>query len=342
MDGHPYPLEMARDSLCGHKATGPPIKDTMYRSQSHGWVVKSQIPFLLACITTCSPTWSTDPDRPKFKTTGGALSYGKQLKFPDDYFFTTASLSYQRYTLKDWTSFGSNEIGFTNGFSNNLSLTLTLGRNSTNQPIYPTEGSDVSLSWQVTPPYSAFSDKDYSTLSAQERFKWIELRKTKFDAKWYLGFPHGAKRQFVFAPAVRYGGITIYDQSIGYSPFEQFQVGGSGLSNFVLYGTDIVAQRGYDDRSVSNGGVMPFFTKYTLELRYPITTSQSSTIYIHSFLEAGNAYPDLKNFNPFELKRAGGVGVRLFLPMFGLLGFDFAWPFDGGQMQTHFMIGQQF
>ena len=288
-----------------------------------------------------------NPNKPKFKTTGGTISFGKRLKIPDDYFTFNSSLTYQRYNLRNWTYSGASEIGFSTGFANNISLILTLGRNSTNHPIYPASGSNFSFSVQATPPYSAFNkDADYSTMSPQERFRWIELHKWKIDAQWFLGFPANAKRQFVIAPAIRFGAVGVYNKDIGYSPFEQFRVGGSGLSGFVLYGTDIISQRGYGEGLISDpirgNDVQPIYTKYTLEMRYPLTVGQSSTIYAHTFLEAGNAFYDFEDFNPFRVKRAGGVGVRLFLPMFGLLGLDYAWPFDGGQGQFHFFIGQQF
>jgi outer membrane protein insertion porin family len=296
-------------------------------------------------------TFSFSKDRPKFTTSGGSIAFGKQLKFPDDYFTFSSSVTYQRYGLNDWSGFGASELGFDNGNANNLSFSSILGRNSTNHPIYPTEGSTFTTSLQFTPPYSLInSKKDYSSLSAEERFKWIELIKTKFSGQWFIGFPANAKRQFVISPAYRFGAVSPWNKEIGNSLFDLFRVGGSGLSNFVLYGTDIVAQRGYDEGRVSdpiNGqGALPIFTKYTLELRYPLTVGQSSTIFAQTFLEAGNAYDNFQSFNPFDVKRAGGVGVRLFLPMFGLLGVDYAWPFDpytpDQKGQFHFFIGQQF
>jgi outer membrane protein insertion porin family len=296
-------------------------------------------------------TFSLAKNRPRFTTTGGSVAFGKQLKFPDDYFSFSSSVTYQRYGLREWAGFGASELGFINGNANNLSFMNTLGRNSTNHPIYPTEGSTFSLSLQMTPPYSLLnSKKDYANLSATERFKWVELVKTKFTGQWFLGFPANAKRQFVLAPAVRFGAVSPWNKDIGYSPFELFRVGGSGLSNFVLYGTDIISQRGYDEGRVSDPisgqSGLPIFTKYTLELRYPLTVGQSSTIFAQTFLEAGNAYYSFEDFNPFEVKRAGGVGVRLFLPMFGLLGVDYAWALDptiyDNKGQFHFFIGQQF
>jgi outer membrane protein insertion porin family len=297
-------------------------------------------------------TFQFTSDRPKFTTSGATVAFGKQLKFPDDYFQFSAALTYQRYGLRDWANFGSAELGFTNGNANNLSLTNTLSRNSTNHPIYPTEGSSFTASIQMTPPFSLLSSKkDFSSseLTPQERFEWIELVKTKFNAQWFLGVGNG-KRQLVIAPAYRFGAVSPWNNDVGYSPFELFRVGGSGLSNFVLYGTDIVSQRGYDEGRVSdpiNGQQgLPIYTKYSLEIRYPLTVGQSSTIYAQTFLEAGNAYASFKEFDPFNVRRAGGVGVRLFLPMFGLLGVDYAWAMDPGftdqKGQFHFFIGQQF
>ncbi len=296
-------------------------------------------------------TFSASADRPKFKTTGGTISFGKQLKKPDDYFFYNASVTYQRYRLQDWAYSGAAELGFTNGIANNLSLINTFGRNSTNHPIYPTEGSNFTASWQVTPPYSWFKkDKDFTTMDPQDKFRWIELSKYKFSGQWFMGLPSKGKRKLVIAPSYRFGAIDIFNNDIGYSPFEMFKVGGSGLSNFVLYGTDIVSQRGYDEGRISDPlygtSGKPIYTKYSLEIRYPLTVGQSSTIYAQTFLEAGNAWSSFKEFNPFEVRRAGGVGVRLFLPMFGLLGVDYAWALDASpyeqQGQFHFFIGQQF
>ena len=296
-------------------------------------------------------TFQFTQDRPKFTTTGGSIAFGKQLKVPDDYFSFSTSLTYQRYGLKDWTSFGASELGYTNGNANNISITTSLSRNSTNHPIYPTEGSSFLASLQFTPPYSLISGKDFSDpdITPQERYQFIELIKTKFNGQWFLGMGNG-KRKFVLSPSYRFGAVSIWNKDVGYSPFELFRVGGSGLSNFVLYGTDIISQRGYDEGKISdprNGQQgLPIYTKYSLELRYPLTVGQSSTIYAQTFVEAGNAFRSMQEFSPFDVRRAAGVGVRLFLPMFGLLGVDYAWALDAGvydePTQFHFFIGQQF
>ena len=253
--------------------------------------------------------------------------------------------------MKDWTSFGASELGYTNGNANNISITTSLSRNSTNHPIYPTEGSSFLASLQFTPPYSLISGKDFSDpdITPQERYQFIELIKTKFNGQWFLGMGNG-KRKFVLSPSYRFGAVSIWNKDVGYSPFELFRVGGSGLSNFVLYGTDIISQRGYDEGKISdprNGQQgLPIYTKYSLELRYPLTVGQSSTIYAQTFVEAGNAFRSMQEFSPFDVRRAAGVGVRLFLPMFGLLGVDYAWALDAGvydePTQFHFFIGQQF
>ena len=288
----------------------------------------------------------SDPDRADFTTTGGTVQLGKLLKWPDDYFTWSNSLTYQRYTLNNWNNFGS-EIGFTNGYANNLSLTSTISRNSVDNPIYPRSGSSFTLNMQFTPPYSMFNNKDYSTATQQERFKWVEYHKWKFDAIWYIE----PVKKLVITPQFRFGMIGLYDQNVGYTPFEQFRVGGSGLVGFTVYGTDIVSQRGYADGTVSspNGGsngTMPMYTKYTLEARYPLSLNPSATIYGITFLEAGNTWSNARNFDPFDVKRATGVGIRLFLPMFGMLGFDYAWGIDNPNKfdvgQFHFFLGQQF
>lgn len=310
--------------------------------------------FTVSLFHNVQSTFNFEQDRPKFTTSGATIGFGKQLKFPDDYFTFNSSITYQRYGLNEWQGFGASELGFTDGRANNLSFTNTLARNSTNHPIYPTEGSMFNASVQVTPPFSFFNNVDYADpeLTPQDRFKWIELVKTKFTGQWFLGFPNNAKRQFVLSPAYRFGAVTPWNNDVGYSPFELFRVGGSGLSNFVLYGTDIISQRGYGEGKVSDpvGGQqgLPVFTKYSLELRYPLTVGQSSTIFAQTFLEAGNAFNSMQEFDPFNVRRAGGVGVRLFLPMFGLLGVDYAWPMDRGRFDAptggefHFFIGQQF
>jgi len=267
------------------------------------------------------------------KTTGGSVGIGKQLKWPDDFFNLTMSVNYKRYTLKDYQFFED----FRNGISNNLGVTIALQRSSVNQPTFPTSGSNFLASLQITPPWSLMGpDKSYNT--PEERYKWVEYHKWRFTGEWYvpLGRPHGAERnkQFVMKLAAKYGFIGRYNQDLEISPFERFQVGDAGLSNqFALLGFDIIAHRGYPVYQTSDPKINPdqqgasryftIFNKYTAELRYPLSTNPSSTIFALGFFEAANGWYTIKDYNPFKLRRSVGLGMRFFLPMFGLLGFDY-------------------
>ncbi len=265
------------------------------------------------------------------QTTGVGISLGKQLKWPDDFFNLVTSLNYTRYRLKDYQIFQ----GFSNGFSNNFNIKLALQRSSVNQPIFPSGGSTFLLSAQFTPPYSLF---DKERVNAKNPYELVEYHKWRFNGEWFvpLGKPHGAERnkQFVLRTAVKYGYIGRYTNELAISPFERFQVGDAGLSNnFALLGYDIIAHRGYPVYETSDPRVNPdqqqasrFFTifnKYTMELRYPLSLNPSSTIFALGFFEAANGWYDMKEYNPFKLRRSVGVGMRFFLPMFGLLGFDY-------------------
>jgi outer membrane protein insertion porin family len=265
------------------------------------------------------------------QTSGLSISLGKQLKWPDDYFSLVTSLNYTRYVLKDYQIFQ----GFSNGVSNNFNIKLALQRSSVNQPMFPTSGSTFLLSAQLTPPYSLF-DKDKA--KSGNPYQFVEYHKWRYTGEWFvpIGKPSGAERnkQFVFRAAVKYGYIGRYNSKLEISPFERFQVGDAGLSNnFALLGYDIIAHRGYPVYENSNPKINPdqqsaskFFTifnKYTMEMRYPLSLSPSSTIYALTFFEAANGWYSMKDYNPFRLRRSVGVGMRFFLPMFGLLGFDY-------------------
>jgi outer membrane protein insertion porin family len=291
----------------------------------------------------------SNPDRATFGTTGATIALGKLLDKPDDYFILSNSLSYQRYSLDKWTGFGASDIGFTEGVSNSISFNHVLTRNSTSSPIYPKSGSEFSASVQWTPPFSLLSNKDYTELVPQERFKWIEYHKWKFNAKWYL--EPIKNKKFVISPQFYFGGIGIYNKDVGYSPFEQFRVGGSGFGSWAFYGTEIIPQKGYDESSISDPSgrkedVDPIFTKFSLELRYPLSLNPSATVYGYTYFEAGNAWDKVSDYNPFNLRRAVGAGARLFLPMFGLLSFDYGFGLDhpNGELQGQFLfsIGQSF
>lgn len=258
-----------------------------------------------------------------FTTNGAALGYGIRLKFPDDYFNLTSTLSYQLYQLNDYEGFLIED-----GVSHNISIKETLSRNSVNNPQFPSSGSNISFSVQFTPPFSLLNEKDYTTLENNEKFKFIEYHKWRFTADWYT--PVVGK--LVFRSAAKFGLMGYYNSDIGVSPFERFQLGGDGITNFNFYGTDIIALRGYEIFNVASGfstaRTEPIFTKYTLELRYPISLNPSATISAHAFAEAGNVYSSFDEFNPFNVKRAVGLGLRAWLPMFGLLGLDYGIRFD--------------
>ena len=269
------------------------------------------------------------------KTTGVSVSIAKQLKWPDDYFSLSVGLSYSRYQLKNYYIDQVNLPGFNNGFSNNLNLKVALQRSSVDQPLFPRTGSTFLLSLQVTPPYSLF-DKNIAT--SDNPYQWIEYHKWRFNTEWYvpLGRPAGPEKnkQFVLKVAAKFGFLGRFNSDLKISPFERFQVGDAGLSNqFALLGYDIIAQRGYPVYQNSNPKINPdqqgaseyftMFNKYVLELRYPLSLNPSSTIYALTFFEAANGWFNFKEYNPFQLRRSVGVGMRFFLPMFGLLGFDY-------------------
>lgn len=252
------------------------------------------------------------------RVVGGGVSLSKRLKWPDDNFVFTYGLNYQNFRLKEYPLIQD----FNNGYSNNLYVKLVLSRYSVDQPLYPRSGSNINFTFQFTPPFSAFDGKDYSGLDANEKYKWIEYHKYRFTAEWYKKIAGN----FVFKFATKYGFMGYYNQDIGFSPFERFQVGGSGLngSNFFI-GRDIIAHRGYKNPYADQATI---FNKYTAEVRYPFSLSPTSTIYGLAFVEAANAWSSFKEYNPGKLNRSAGLGVRIYLPMFGLLGMDYGVGFD--------------
>lgn len=283
---------------------------------------------------------------------GGSLGFGKRLKWPDDYFQIYAGLGINYYDLYKYPYFI-----LTTGYANDFNVNLNISRSSIDAPIYPKNGSAFSFHGQWTPPYSLFNGKNYSDLPAQERYKFIEYQKYKFTAEWYTQLtnkraPEGKEaRNLVLRTKVGFGFLTYYNPQVGYSPFERFYLGGSGLSgyqNFVA--REIIALRGYTDNSLSSSSGDPICSRYTMELRYPITLNPQATIFILGFAEAGNSWSTFKQYNPFQVKRSAGFGLRVFLPMFGLLGVDYGWGFDNvpgnpgvgnGKGQFHFTIGGQ-
>ena len=278
-----------------------------------------------------------NPARRHIKITGASIGLGKQLKWPDDYFILRHELAFQAYEMQDWQAFI-----FDNGFANNFFYRVTLNRNSLDQIIYPKLGSDIKVSLQVTPPYSKMNGRDYALLEPQEKYKWIEYYKWKFTVDWYTPIV----QNLVFKAKAGYGFLGFFNDEIGPAPFERFYLGGSGLTGFQLDGREIIALRGYDDGSVSpvTGGTS--IAKYTAELRYPLSLNPNATIYMLTFAEAGNTWNDFSNFQPFNVNKSAGVGVRIFLPMFGLLGLDWGYRLDDiktrpgmQRSQIHFTIG---
>ena len=299
---------------------------------------------------------------------GFAAGLGNRLKWPDNYFVLYNQLSWQTYKLQDWPY----NFLFDTGLSHNLSYTLSLSRNSTDQQIYPRMGSDFSFALQFTPPYSLLRKKDYGRLDAdgnptrvsdpreidynfqtsQDRYRWIEYHKWTFKGALYTKLVG----DLVLMARAQFGYLGYYNRKWGYSPFEGFRVGGDGMSGYDTYGSEIVSLRGYEnysltpladsDYSTGNYYSGNVYDKFTVELRYPLILQPQSTIYALLFLEGGNAWADIRKFNPFQIRRSAGVGVRVFLPMIGLLGVDWGYGFDNhdgnGGSQFHFVSGQQF
>ncbi len=287
-------------------------------------------------------TNQVDKDQ-RLNIVGVSVGLGKRLKWPDNYFTLSQSVSYQLYDLKDYPI---STFSFSSGTSNNLAYSITLGRNSSGpNPIFPKTGSEFSIGAKLTLPYSLFNDKDYANLEDKEKYKWLEYYKASFKGKWFTSLT----KDLVLMSNAEFGFLGSYNNDLGDSPFERYFVGGDGMASYQLDGRETIALRGYENARLSSieGGTI--YNKFQMELRYPITLKPSASIYVLGFLEAGNSYDGFKNFNPFVLKRSAGMGLRIFMPAFGLLGIDFAHGFDPlpGQTQksgwqTHFIIGQQF
>lgn len=293
-----------------------------------------------------------DPDK-YVKIFGVSLGWGKRLRWPDDYFTLVADLSYQRYIMKDWKYFM-----IANGTCNNISLNLTLGRNSTDNPIYPRRGSEFSLTASLTPPYSLFDKKNYASLATnyqsstyqrelQEKYRWVEYHKWKFRSKTYTALS-GSNKCPVLMTRVEFGVVGSYNKN-KLSPFETFYVGGDGTSGYSsTYATETIGLRGYGNGSLTPNGYIGYaYDRFTLELRYPLMLEGSTNIYALAFVEGGNAWNNVSKINPFDMKRSAGVGVRIFLPMIGLMGIDWGYGFDEvfgtkGKSNIHFILGQEF
>ena len=285
----------------------------------------------------------TGENRQAVELSGFTIGLGQRLKYPDDYFTIYNGVNLQQYELINSQSFFS----FSNGFSNNINYEVRLGRNSIDQLVFPRSGSNFSLSLKLTPPYSMFEKKDYNSIRDQEKFKWIEYYKWNFKSAWYSSFTE----KLVLNTKLEMGLLGAYNNQLGIAPFERFYVGGDGLSGMgmVYDGRELIALRGYQNNSVSSETGASIYNKYVTELRYAISLNPASTVYVLGFLEAGNAWDKFDDFNPFSVKRSAGIGVRIMLPMIGMMGVDYGWGFDdipaipnanGGQF--HFSMGQQF
>lgn len=296
---------------------------------------------------------------PMLKVNSITVGLGRRLEWPDNYFTLTNSVSYLNYSLQDWNS----GLGFSNGNANSFTFNTTLARRSLDQIMYPSSGSDISLSVTLTPPFSRFRNLDYATATPAERFKWIEYHKWMFDAKYYL--PLDNKKKLVLEAKAHFGFIGSYSSEAGIGPFERFYLGGDGLAggfNAFLLGQEIIGLRGYENNQITppdyanfgrsnngstvQGGIV--YDKFGLELRYPVTTGNSATIYGFTFVEAGNNWNNYEDFNPFKMYRSAGFGARIFMPAFGLIGLNWAYGFDTlpgaasrSGSQFHFTIGQQ-
>jgi outer membrane protein insertion porin family len=288
-----------------------------------------------------------NPNRQSLLISGVTLGFGKRLQFPDDYFILRLNSSYQLYDLRNYSS-GQVIFSFANGTSNVISLQAQLSRNSIDQPFFARSGSDVSFSVKATPPYSLFNpNKDYASLDPEERYKLAEFHKWKFTTQWFQKLTNSKSgHNLVFMARAGYGFLGRYSSSIGDSPFERFYLGGAALTGFQLDGREIVGLRGYDDFSLSPQTGNFVVSKYTAELRFPVSLNPQATIYTLAFAQAGNTWNSFDNFTPFKLYRSAGVGLRLFLPMFGPMGLDYGWRLDDvptapnmARSQFHFTIG---
>lgn len=288
-----------------------------------------------------------DAGTSRFATLGASVGYGTRLSWPDQYFTFVTALNYQNYNMTNWSNFV-----IENGISHIISLSATLARKSINSPYYPSAGSDFSVSVEATPPYSLFKKEGYydQVLTEQQRYKFVEYYKVSLKAKWYQALTPDNKLVLHFA--ANFGYLGHYNKNAK-SPFEGYSVGGSGLGGYNLYGIEYVSLRGYKDGSLTPyadyGEQAKVYSKYTAEVRYPFVQSPGTTMFALIFAEAGNVANDWNAFNPFELKKSAGIGLRIFLPIVGMFGIDFGYGFDrlpgeadASGFEFHFSMGQEF
>ncbi len=277
--------------------------------------------------------WNTTGSREYYMgILGASVSLAKRLKWPDDYFIFSHGLTYQQYNVKNYPNFA-----MPTGVSNNINYNFTISRNSVDQPIYPRQGSEVTLATQLTFPYSLVNGKDYTSMTTAEKYKWLEYYKVNVKAAWYFN----AFDDLVISTRARFGFLGQYNSKVGYSPFERYYVGGDGLTGYSLDGRELVSLRGYDNNCLNPDEGATVFDKYTLEVRYPITLNPMASVYVLGFFEGGNSWANFQSFEPFKVYRAAGVGVRIFMQMFGTLGIDWGYGFDDvpgypGKNGSHF------
>jgi len=314
---------------------------------------KKPIYFSLSAYTQLSSTGQfypkSDPNYNYLRINGVGVTLGKRLNWPDNYFQLNYSLNFDHYTLDNFRQ----GFLFANGTSYNIKLTQEFSRNSVDAPIYPTSGSNIKFTLQVTPPYSLFNNTNYRIATPEERYRFVEYHKWKFDAQWFTKIVG----KLVLMSQTRFGFIGSYNKLVGPSPFERFKLGGDGMATYqFLQGSEIVALRGYQNFSIvptgsgynsDNNPGSPIYNKFTLEMRYPVIASQSATIFLLTFAEGGNTWNNFRDYNPFNIRRSVGVGARIFLPIFGLLGLDYGYGFDkipgmpdANKGQFHFSIAQ--
>ncbi len=271
---------------------------------------------------------------------GAAIGFGRRLKKPDNFFQMYHELSFQQYGLNNWSFYNI----LSDGASNNLSLKTILSRKSIDNPIFSRGGSDFTLGLETTFPYSLVNGKDYTVMENAEKYEWIEYHKWTFKASWFTRI----YKDLILNTKFEYGYLGFYNNDIGPSPFEGFDVGGDGMG-YYSYGKDIIGLRGYENGTLTSDAGGNLYNKFVLEMRYPITLKESASIYVLSFVEAGNSWYSFKDYSPYGMKRSAGVGLRVFLPMLGMLGLDWAYGFDTPYGQTdisgaqfHFILGQNF
>lgn len=294
-------------------------------------------PNALSFSTYYSIQRTTDRTR-RLDIFGLSVGLGRRLAWPDDHFQLYQEVAFQNYNIQNWNAFEN----FNTGHANNIFYKLVLSRSSLDDLYFPKSGSKITLTSQLTPPYSLLNDKDYRAIKDTEKFKFIEYHKWKFTTAWYTQLP----AKFVLYTKLGFGALARYNADYGNSPFERFYLGGDGLTGFSLDAREVVGLRGYDNNALTPSTGSTLISKYTAELRYPFSLNPSAMIYGLGFVEAGNSWNDHRKFNPFSVYRSGGVGVRVFLPMFGLLGLDWGYRFDDvpGKLgmqksQIHFTIG---